>query len=170
VQFNINCAVNSRGSFSGIFHHSGYFRIMANIFDEWGLLGLFISSFISSTLLPGGSEVLLAALRLSSVHGPLSLLVVATAGNTLGGVSSWLIGYLIARRWPTQNLLKPEQQRASSWLEQHGSPILLLSWLPIVGDPLCLAAGWLKVPFWSALLFIAVGKAARYGVILVLLS
>ena len=143
---------------------------MANIIDEWGLLGLFISSFISSTLLPGGSEVLLAALRISGAHGPLSLLAVATAGNTLGGLSSWLIGFLIARRWPTQKLLKPEQQRASSWLEKHGSPILLLSWLPVVGDPLCLVAGWLKIKFWPALFFIAVGKAARYGVILLLLS
>lgn len=143
---------------------------MANIIDEWGLLGLFISSFISSTLLPGGSEALLAALRINDAHEPLSLLAVATAGNTLGGLSSWLIGFLIAKCWPTQKLLKPEQQRASNWLEKHGSPILLLSWLPIVGDPLCLAAGWLKIPFWPALFFIAVGKATRYGVILVLLS
>ena len=143
---------------------------MANIIDEWGLLGLFISSFISSTLLPGGSEALLAALRISNSHEPLSLLAVTTAGNTLGGISSWLIGFLIARRWPSQKLLKPDQQRASIWLEKHGSPILLLSWLPIVGDPLCLVAGWLKINFWQALIFIAIGKAARYGVILLLLS
>ena len=143
---------------------------MANIIDEWGLLGLFISSFISSTLLPGGSEAVLAALRINDAHDPLSLLAVATAGNTLGGLSSWLIGFLLARRWPTQKLLTPEQQRASNWLEKHGSPILLLSWLPIVGDPLCLVAGWLKINFWYSLLFIAVGKAARYGVILVVLS
>jgi membrane protein YqaA with SNARE-associated domain len=77
---------------------------MANIIDEWGLLGLFISSFISSTLLPGGSEALLAALRINDTHEPLSLLAVATAGNTLGGLSSWLIGFLIAKRWPTQKL------------------------------------------------------------------
>ncbi len=143
---------------------------MANIIDEWGLLGLFISSFISSTLLPGGSEAVLAALRINDAHDPLSLLAVATAGNTLGGLSSWLIGFLIARRWPTQKLLKPEQRRASNWLEKHGSPILLLSWLPIVGDPLCLVAGWLKINFWAALFFIAIGKAARYGVILMLLN
>ena len=143
---------------------------MANIIDEWGLLGLFISSFISSTLLPGGSEALLAALRISNSHEPLSLLAVATAGNTLGGISSWLIGFLIARRWPSQKLLKPDQQRASNWLEKHGSPILLLSWLPIVGDPLCLVAGWLKINFWLSLFFIAAGKAIRYGVILLLLN
>ena len=88
---------------------------MENLINEWGLLGLFVSSFISSTLLPGGSEAILAALRLNSAHAPLILLLVATAGNTLGGISSWLIGFLIARRWPTQKLLKPEHQRASSW-------------------------------------------------------
>ena len=70
---------------------------MENIIDEWGLLGLFISSFISSTLLPGGSEAILVALRLNDAHEPLALLAVATTGNTLGGLSSWLIGFLLAR-------------------------------------------------------------------------
>lgn len=143
---------------------------MAELIDEWGLWGLFISSFISSTILPGGSEAVLAALQLNSTHAPLALLSVATAGNTLGGMTSWLLGYLIARCWPTKDLLKPDQQRAADWLEQHGSPLLLLSWLPIVGDPLCLASGWLKIHFWPALFFIAVGKAARYTVILMLFS
>ena len=143
---------------------------MANIINEWGLWGLFFSSFISSTLLPGGSEAILAALQFNKTHDPLTLLSVATAGNTLGGLSSWLVGFLIAKRWPTKNLLKPDQQRAADWLEQHGSPLLLLSWLPIIGDPLCLAAGWLKINFWSALLFITVGKAARYAVILILFN
>ena len=143
---------------------------MANLIDEWGLWGLFISAFISSTILPGGSEAILAALQINSTHAPLSLLAVATAGNTLGGMTSWLLGYLIGKRWPTKRLLKPQQQRAAQWLEQHGSPLLLLSWLPIVGDPLCLAAGWLKIHFLPALVFIAVGKAARYGVILLLLN
>jgi membrane protein YqaA with SNARE-associated domain len=143
---------------------------MPNFIDEWGLWGLFISSFISSTLFPGGSEAILAVLRLNSAHNPLALLAISTAGNTLGGLSSWLIGILIARHWPIQNLLKPEHQRAANWLKRHGSPLLLLSWLPVVGDPLCVSAGWLKIKFWPALFFIAIGKAARYGVILVLLS
>lgn len=143
---------------------------MPNFIDEWGLWGLFISSFISSTLFPGGSEAILAALQFNKAHNALTLLVIATAGNTLGGLTSWLIGMLVARRWPTQELLKPEHQRAANWLEKHGSPLLLLSWLPIIGDPLCVSAGWLKIKFWPALFFIAIGKAARYGVILVLLK
>ena len=143
---------------------------MANFIDVWGLWGLFFSSFVSSTLLPGGSEAILAALQLNNAHAPLTLLLIATAGNTLGGLTSWLIGYFLAKRWPTRKLLKPKHQRAADWLEKHGSPLLLLSWLPIVGDPLCLAAGWLNIHFLPSLVYIAVGKAARYGVILILFS
>jgi membrane protein YqaA with SNARE-associated domain len=144
---------------------------MTDLIDEWGLVGLFTSAFISSTLLPGGSEAILVGLILNDAHDTLTLLLVATAGNTLGGVSSWLIGLLIAHYWPTEKLLKkPEYQRAAVWLEKHGSPILFLSWLPVIGDPLCLAAGWLKIHFWPALFFIAAGKAARYGVILLLVG
>ena len=143
---------------------------MENIIEEWGLWGLFISAFLSSTLLPGGSEAILAALQLTSTHGAMPLLLTAAAGNTLGGLSSWLIGRLLARRWPTQEMLKPQHQRAARWLEQHGSPLLLLSWLPVVGDPLCLAAGWVKIHFWPALIFIAIGKTARYALILIVLG
>lgn len=143
---------------------------MHSLSEDWGLWGLFLSALLSSTLLPGGSEAVLAALRLQTQHAPLALLLAATAGNTLGGLSSWLIGRLAARRWPAERLGKPTQQRAVRWLERHGSPLLLLAWLPVIGDPLCLAAGWLRIGFWPALAFIAVGKAARYGVILWLMQ
>ncbi len=143
---------------------------MDSLIDNWGLWGLFLSAFISSTLMPGGSEVVLSALHLYDAHTPLLLLAIATLGNTLGGMSSWLIGRLLARRWPAKRLHKPSQQRAIRWLERHGSPLLLLSWLPVIGDPLCVAAGWLRIGFWPALVFIAIGKAARYGAILWLLK
>lgn len=143
---------------------------MDKLIEDWGLWGLFVSAFVSSTLMPGGSEAVLSALRLHDAHDPAWLLAVATLGNTLGGMSSWLIGWLIARRWPARRLDKPGQQRAIRWLERHGSPLLLLSWLPVVGDPLCVAAGWLRIGFWPALLFIGLGKAARYGAILYLLG
>jgi len=143
---------------------------MDSLIEDWGLWGLFLSAFISSTLMPGGSEAVLSTLRLYDAHTPLLLLAIATLGNTLGGMSSWLIGWLLARRWPARRLHKPAQQRAIRWLERHGSPLLLLSWLPVVGDPLCVAAGWLRIGFWPALIFIAIGKAARYGAILWLLK
>lgn len=135
------------------------------------LWGLFASAFVSASLLPGGSEALLYWLAGQGRYSSSTLLLVAGAGNTLGGLSSWLVGRMLAWRWPDHRLLrKPRQRVALVRLRRWGSPALLLSWLPVVGDPLCVAAGWLRVGFWSALLFIAVGKLARYGVVLWLAS
>jgi membrane protein YqaA with SNARE-associated domain len=129
---------------------------------------LFISSFISSTLFPGGSEAVLAYLSSEQQHAKWLLLLVATTGNTLGGMTSWGIGWLIAKKYPTRQLLKPGHEDAIERIKKYGSPILLLSWLPVIGDPLCVAAGWLRVHWLLALVFIGVGKAARYGVIVYL--
>jgi len=129
-----------------------------------GLTGLFTSAFLSATLLPGGSEAVLAYLVHSDEHDPFTLLVVASAGNTLGGMSSWLIGRLL----PPGRLQRRELQPAVARMARLGSPALLLSWVPVVGDPLCAAAGWLRVPWQRALLFIAAGKIARYAVVLLL--
>ena len=95
-----------------------------------------------------------------------TFLGVATLGNTLGGMSTWLLGWLLAQRYPLDQPRKPHQQRAVVQLKNWGSPLLLLSWLPVVGDPLCFAAGWLRMNGWLAALFIGTGKAVRYTVIL----
>ena len=83
-------------------------------------------------------------------------LAVATLGNTLGGMSSYLIGRVIPRGKPLKGL---------AMVQKYGSPALLLSWVPFVGDPLCVAAGWLRLNVWASLAFIALGKFARYWVI-----
>ncbi len=129
--------------------------------DLWGL---FASAFISSTLLPGGSEVVLAVLAHRGERDLPLLLAVATAGNALGGMSSWFIGRLL----PARVLGKPEYQRAAERLRRWGAPVLLLSWLPVVGDPLCVAAGWLRIPWLASAVFITLGKAARYAAILLI--
>ena len=129
-----------------------------------GLWGLFVSAFLSATLLPGGSEVVLAYLAGADDHDPLLLLAVASAGNPLGGMSSWLLGRLL----PAGHLQRPELHPAVARIAKHGTPVLLLSWVPIIGDPLCAAAGWLRVPWQWALLYIAAGKIVRYGIILLL--
>ncbi len=139
---------------------------MMDIINQSELWGLFLGSFLGSTLLPGGSEVILALLAANNEHDNATLLAVATLGNTLGGMSSWLIGRMIAWRYPTQKMTHPQRLRAIQRLQKWGSPLLLLSWLPIVGDPLCVAAGWLRVHGGLALIFIAAGKAARYAAIL----
>jgi membrane protein YqaA with SNARE-associated domain len=142
---------------------------MDELVENYGLWGLFVSAFLSSTLLPGGSEAMLAALALHEHHDKVAILLAASAGNTLGGASSWLIGFLLAKKWPATKLKKKEHQRAVIWLHQYGSPILLVSWLPVVGDPLCVAAGWLRMNFWLSLLMIAAGKTIRYAIILLII-
>jgi membrane protein YqaA with SNARE-associated domain len=133
--------------------------------DELSLWGLFLSAFVSSTLFPGGSEVVLGALASQSRHDPWLLLAIASLGNTLGALTTWLLGYLVARRLPLEARLPEKRRRALARVRHWGSSALLLSWLPVVGDPLCFAAGYLRLPFFSSLLFIALGKIARYTVI-----
>jgi len=124
--------------------------------EEAGLWVLFSSSFLAATLLPGGSEaVLFGMLKLHPAQIWPALLV-ATVGNTLGGMSSYLIGRLIPPKKDMPGL--PAVQK-------YGSPVLLLSWVPIIGDPLCVAAGWLRLDPWLSALFMGLGKFARYCVI-----
>ena len=131
---------------------------------------LFFSAFISSTLFPGGSEAILAYL-VSEEKNPLFILItVATLGNTLGAMTSWGIGRLISIRYSTERLSKISQQKAVARIQKYGSPVLLLSWLPVVGDPLCVAAGWLRIHWLPSLLFIAVGKVLRYIVVIYLVG
>ena len=137
--------------------------------EDLTLGGLFLSAFLSSTLLPGGSEVVLAALASQKNHDPWILFMVATAGNTLGGMSSWGLGFIMSWRFPLAKPSKPQQARALERIQQWGSPALLLSWVPLIGDPLCLAAGWLRVNGILAFLLIGVGKALRYAAIVVLI-
>jgi len=123
---------------------------------EASLWLLFSSSFLAATLLPGGSEaVLFGVLRLHPEQF-WPALGVATLGNTLGGMSSYLIGRMIP---PKQDL------RGLPAARQYGAPVLLLSWVPVIGDPLCVAAGWLRLDPWRSALFIGLGKFARYVVI-----
>ena len=127
--------------------------------ESASLWTLFGSSFLAATLLPGGSEVVLFGVLKLHPGQLWAALAVATLGNTLGGMSSYLIGWLIPQKQALKGL---------ATVQRYGAPILLLAWVPIVGDPLCVAAGWLRLnPWWSALC-IAVGKFARYWVIAVL--
>ncbi|MBN2886630.1 MAG: DedA family protein, partial [Chromatiaceae bacterium] len=130
-------------------------------------LGLFAVAFIAATLLPFYSEVALAAL-LAAGHDPWALWAWATAGNTLGAVVNWALGrWLIgtrARRWLP---LKPNQLAlAQGWYRRWGLWSLLLAWMPVGGDALTLLAGLMRAPFWAFLLLTAIGKGARYALVL----
>ena len=125
------------------------------------LWGLFSSAFLSATLLPGSSELLLAYLVANSSLSLSLLLFTATAGNTLGGFTTYWLGRFLAWRFPNKQL-REEHQTAVSRMQRWGSLSLLLSWVPIIGDPLCVAAGYLKLNPLLAVILLAIGKAARY--------
>ena len=124
--------------------------------ESMSLGALFVSSFLAATLLPGGSEAVLFGVLKLNPQQYWPALVVATLGNTLGGMSSYLIGRIMPQRGEIKRL---------DWLKRYGGPALLLAWVPILGDPLCVAAGWLRVNPWLAALFMALGKFARYLVV-----
>ena len=124
--------------------------------ETTSLWALFTSSFLAATLLPGGSEVVLFGVLKLHPEQYWPALGVATLGNTLGGMSSYLIGRIIPQARPLKGL---------DAVRKYGSPTLLLSWVPIIGDPLCVAAGWLRLDPWLSALFIALGKFARYWII-----
>ncbi|HEY5790208.1 MAG TPA: DedA family protein [Gammaproteobacteria bacterium] len=115
--------------------------------------------------MPGGSELAAAALVLAGSHAPLAIVAVAGTGNTLGGLTSVALGRWLAWRFPGLTPTDPRRQRALAWLGRWGSPALLLSWLPLVGDPLCVAAGWLRIGWWPVIAFVAAGKFARYAAV-----
>ena len=136
---------------------------------QYGLSTVFIVSFVSATLLPLGSEpAVFGLVKLNpSLFWPAVL--VATAGNTLGGAFTWWNGYGAERAYERFKHSKPPNARALRWLQRLGAKACLLSFLPVVGDPLCAVAGWLKLPFWPCVAYMAIGKFGRYLVMTVLL-
>lgn len=124
--------------------------------SDSALWGLLIASFVGATLLPGGSEILLYNVVIAEPQRLWLALAVATAGNTLGAILTYSLGRLAPR---------PQKLRALQWTQRYGAAVLLLSWLPVIGDALVLAAGWLRIPALAATLFIALGKFTRYLVV-----
>ena len=128
---------------------------------QFGLSTVFVVSFISATLLPLGSEPVVFGLVKLQPDLFWPAVLVATAGNTLGGALDWWLGYG-AHRVADKYQGCGQHGRALRWLEKLGPKACLLSWLPAVGDPLCAVAGWLKLPFWPCLFYMAIGKFLRY--------
>lgn len=145
----------------------------------YSLVTVFMVATLSATLLPLGSEPLVLGLAQRNPELFWPLMLAATAGNTLGGAINWWIGHgahRLANKYrhkdgPTHGPPPPPepapsatQARARRWLQKLGPKACLLAWLPLVGDPLCLVAGWLRLPFWPCLAYMAVGKFLRYVV------
>jgi membrane protein YqaA with SNARE-associated domain len=132
----------------------------------YGYPALFLLSFLAATLVPLGSEWLLVAMVLQQ-HNPTATVVVATIGNYLGAVTSYLIG-IYGSDFLTTRVLHMNQasiRRAERLSLRYGSWALLFTWLPVVGDPLCLVGGVLRLPFVRFSLLVAAGKAVRYALV-----
>ena len=128
---------------------------------QFGLSSLFVVAFVSATLLPVASEPALFGLLKINPDLFWPGVFVATAGNTLGGALTWWMGNGAERVYEKVSHHE-SHPHALRWLERFGPKACLLSWLPVVGDPLCAVAGWLKLPFWPCLIYMAIGKFARY--------
>jgi len=131
-------------------------------FESLGLLGMFASAFISSTVAPGGSEAVLAYLVNVHQYPLFELVAVASVGNTLGAVTTWWLGLWAAKKFPAESMLAEERRKSLRIVQRFGSWALLLSWLPLIGDGLCFAAGWLRLSLLTSLAAIFVGKLLRY--------
>lgn len=132
--------------------------------------GLFLSAFGAATLLPLQSEAVLVGLLLHEPEAWLLLLLIATAGNVLGSVVNWLLGRAIEhwrdKRWfPFSQAQLDKAQRR---YQHYGQWSLLLSWMPVIGDPLTLIAGIMREPFWRFMLLVTLAKAGRYLVLVLL--
>ncbi len=131
---------------------------------------LFASAFLAATILPMSSEAVLAGLVAARGFDAAVLWAVATVGNTLGAVVNWALGRF-CRHWQDHRWfpVKPaELDRAGRWFARYGSWSLLFAWVPVVGDPLTVAAGLLRVNFGWFLALVAVGKAGRYAAVILL--
>jgi len=125
-----------------------------------GLIGLLVSGFLAATLLPGGSEAVLAAvIAVNPARWP-EALAVATLGNTAGGMSTYLLGRLFPER---------ELPKRLETVRKYGPATLLFAWTPFIGDALCAAAGWLRLNWVACAFWMGLGKLGRYGVICYLL-
>jgi membrane protein YqaA with SNARE-associated domain len=124
---------------------------------EIGLVSVFLISFISATLVPMGSEPIVFAVIKADPALYWAVIGLATFGNTLGGVVNYGMGYY------AKNTFAVERKTTwFGWLTHFGAKTMLLAWLPVIGDPLCSLAGWLRLPFWQSVGYMAVGKFLRY--------
>jgi membrane protein YqaA with SNARE-associated domain len=132
-----------------------------------GLGALFLAALVAATLLPAQSELMLTAMLLTDRWEPVVLVAIATAGNVAGSTVNWLIGRFLSdrrdARWfpvPAAALARAEQR-----FQRFGLPVLLLSWVPIIGDPITLVAGLLRVRPLPFLVIVTIAKGARYAVL-----
>jgi membrane protein YqaA with SNARE-associated domain len=142
---------------------------MITLLSHYGYSALFLFSFMASTVIPAGSEWLLIAMVMKGFD-PVLVVSTATAGNTLGACTTYGIG-IYGSTWVIQKLFGMDgksQKRAEKFYAKYGVWSLLLSWLPLVGDPICFAGGLLRIHFGLFVALVSAGKLFRYGLLAIL--
>ena len=139
-------------------------QIVANG-EVLGYGGLFLGSFLASTILPMSSEAVLAAMVIGGFD-PIVCVMVASAGNSLGGMTSYFMGYVGKWAWLERLFARNKDKvvKVKTWVDRYGSRAALLCWLPVVGDPLAVALGFVRSPVWQVGFYMTVGKFLRYAV------
>ena len=137
-------------------------------------LSLFVISFLAATILPFSSELTLAGLIVTSNYDNLLLLIVASFGNVLGSVVNWALGFysrnLSSKKWILFPFKETQIEKSSKWFRKFGKWSLLFAWVPVLGDPLTLIAGLLRVKFLDFIILVAIGKVSRYLVVFYLIG
>ncbi|MES5099540.1 YqaA family protein [Agrobacterium sp. BA1120] len=132
-----------------------------------GYLGLFFTALIAATILPAQSEALLVVLLVTGEYSVIALIAVASAGNILGSIINWTLGRGLeqfrGRRWFPVS--EATLEKAQGWYRRYGKWSLLASWVPIIGDPITVAAGVLKEPLPMFILLVSIAKIGRYAVL-----
>ncbi|MGL4489438.1 MAG: YqaA family protein [Rhizobiaceae bacterium] len=133
-------------------------------------LTLFAAAFLAATIIPAQSEAVLFGLLATGAYSPWILLIVASIGNVLGACTNWLLGRFLTRfENRTWFPIKREKiDQAKKWYQRYGVWSLLLSWVPIIGDPITVAAGVLRTPFAVFLVLVTIAKVSRYAFILMI--
>lgn len=130
---------------------------------EYGYIGLFIASFLAATVIPLSSEVVFIGLIAAGAN-PIASIIIATIGNTLGGVTGYIIGWLGKWDWLEKYFKVKEEQllRIESKVNRYGSAMAFFAWLPAIGDLIPIALGFFRAKGWKVILFMMLGKGFRY--------
>ena len=136
---------------------------MTELLADYGLWGLFVGSFLAATVVPFSADVLLIGLLVAGANSPIALILVATLGNWLGGLTSYSVGR--AGKWEWIERLRVSRkslEKQQSRIERYGAPIALLTWVPFIGDVFAVALGFYRVKFIPSAIYMLIGKAARF--------
>jgi membrane protein YqaA with SNARE-associated domain len=140
-----------------------FIEIMLDFLAEYGLIGLFIGSFLAATVVPFSADVLLVGMLVADVNSAVALLVVATLGNWIGGITSYGIGRAGKWEWIERlHVSRESLEKQKTRIERFGAPIALLTWVPFIGDVFAVALGFYRVKFLPAIFWMLIGKGARF--------